>query len=259
MRVAVLLPCAALALVAKPPLRIAPQRGAATLDSLEGVEAPKVKVDTTSGLRGLVATAPIKAGESLVSAKREQSVEVTDLEAKNAPRDLRKLGYCDDAEWKAVGWEGRLALLRLLHPVVHRVVLGLVLGWESSRHSPLVQVELDLERVEEVVGDARQLVAVDLRVAPDPHRRHALFLHLFPWSTSSRRRPMRRRHLPSMREAVLDVHVVDPLRLQPGLLFQVRRRLRPQELGQDLRRDLPYSLMIRVRIGVLVDLLLRAS
>ena len=131
MRVAVLLPCAALALVAKPPLRIAPQRSAATLDSLEGVEAPKVKVDTTSGLRGLVATAPIKAGESLVSAKREQSVEVTDLEAKNAPRDLRKLGYCDDAEWKAVGWEGRLALLLLRAKVEKDATLAASDPWRQ--------------------------------------------------------------------------------------------------------------------------------
>ena len=70
---------------------------------------------------------------------------------------------------------------------------------------------------------------------------------------------MGRRDLAPVREAVLDVHVVHPLRLQPGLLFQIWSCFRPQELSQDLRSDLSYPLMIRVGVGVLVDLLLRAS
>ena len=88
------------------------------LEALEGVEAPKVAVGTTAaGIRGLVALAPIKAGEALVSAKRACALELTDLEGKSAPAKLRRKGYCDDEAWRRVGWEGRLALL-LLHAKV---------------------------------------------------------------------------------------------------------------------------------------------
>ena len=60
------------------------------LEALEGVEAPKVAVGTTAaGIRGLVALAPIKAGEALVSAKRACALELTDLEGKSAPAKLR--------------------------------------------------------------------------------------------------------------------------------------------------------------------------
>ena len=40
-------------------------------------------------------------------------LETTSLEAKNAPRELKRAGYCDDAGWQQAGWQGRLAL-RLL-------------------------------------------------------------------------------------------------------------------------------------------------
>ena len=55
----------------------------------------------------------IKQGEQLIAAPRASALETTSLEAKNAPRELKRAGYCDDAGWQQAGWQGRLAL-RLL-------------------------------------------------------------------------------------------------------------------------------------------------
>ena len=93
---------------------IASTASALSLSSLQGVDAPKLKIgDNARGVRGLIATENIKQGEQLIAAPRASALETTSLEAKNAPRELKREGYCDDAGWQRAGWQGRLAL-RLL-------------------------------------------------------------------------------------------------------------------------------------------------
>ena len=93
---------------------IASTASALSLSSLQGVDAPKLRIgDNARGVRGLIATENIKQGEQLIAAPRASALETTSLEAKNAPRELKRAGYCDDAGWQQAGWQGRLAL-RLL-------------------------------------------------------------------------------------------------------------------------------------------------
>ena len=93
---------------------IASTASALSLSSLQGVDAPKLRIgDNARGVRGLIATENIKQGEQLIAAPRASALETTSLEAKNAPRVLKRAGYCDDAGWQRAGWQGRLAL-RLL-------------------------------------------------------------------------------------------------------------------------------------------------
>ena len=71
---------------------------ALSLSSLQGVDAPKLRIgDNALGVRGLIATENIKQGEQLIAAPRASALETTSLEAKNAPRELKREGYCDDA------------------------------------------------------------------------------------------------------------------------------------------------------------------
>lgn len=95
-------------------LLIATAASSLTLTSLQGVDAPKLRIgDNALGVRSLLATEPIKKGEQLIAAPRASALETTSLEAKTAPRELKREGYCDDASWQQAGWQGRLAL-RLL-------------------------------------------------------------------------------------------------------------------------------------------------
>ena len=95
-------------------LLLATAASSLTLTSLQGVDAPKLRIgDNALGVRGLLASEPIKKGDQLIAAPRASALETTSLEAKTAPRDLKREGYCDDAGWQQAGWQGRLAL-RLL-------------------------------------------------------------------------------------------------------------------------------------------------
>ena len=72
-------------------------------------------------------------GEQLIAAPRASALETTSLEAKNAPRALKREGYCDDAAWQQAGWQGRLAL-RLLKARKDEADFGAVAG--SPRRLP---------------------------------------------------------------------------------------------------------------------------
>lgn len=160
-----------------------------SLDGFEGVEAAKVAVGEVGGVRGLVATSAIAKGETVVRCARASALETTDLEAKRAPRELRKAGYCDDAAWRAAGWEGRLALL-LLHaraesPPLEAWIASLpesyadvpAYGWDAKQledcgYAPLrAAVAAQRAKNDAVVaallgaGEARPYDAADLRWA----------------------------------------------------------------------------------------------
>ena len=77
---------------------IASTASALSLSSLQGVDAPKLKIgENARGVRGLIATDTISKGDQLIAAPRASALETTSLEAKTAPRELKREGYCDDA------------------------------------------------------------------------------------------------------------------------------------------------------------------